>query len=72
VPVRAEIVNLAGFSVHADADETLGWLRRAQAPPAICYAVHGEPEPARTLAARIDAELGWPAVAPRDGERVRI
>ena len=72
VPVRAEIVNLAGFSVHADADEILAWLRTAEAPPGVCYAVHGEPEPSRALAARIDGELGWAAVAPRDGERVQI
>jgi metallo-beta-lactamase family protein len=72
VPVRAEIVNLAGFSVHADADETLAWIGSAEAAPGICYVVHGEPEPARTLAARIDSELGWAAVAPRDGELVKL
>jgi metallo-beta-lactamase family protein len=72
VPVRAEIVNLAGFSVHADADETLAWLGSAEAAPGICYAVHGEPEPTRALAARIDDELGWAAVAPRDGELVKL
>jgi metallo-beta-lactamase family protein len=72
VPVRAEVVNLAGFSVHADADEILAWLGAAEGAPAICYAVHGEPEPARALASRIDAELGWAAVAPRDAERVGV
>jgi metallo-beta-lactamase family protein len=72
VPVRAEVVNLAGFSVHADADETLAWLGSAEAAPGICYAAHGEPEPARALAERIDAELGWAAVAARDGEVVAI
>jgi metallo-beta-lactamase family protein len=72
VPVRAEVVNLAGFSVHADADETLAWLRAAEAPPGVCFAVHGEPDASRALAARIDAELGWASVAPRDGERVAV
>jgi metallo-beta-lactamase family protein len=72
VPVRAEIVNLAGFSVHADADETLAWLGSAASVPEICYAVHGEPGPAHSLAERIDAELGWAAVVPRDGERVTL
>jgi metallo-beta-lactamase family protein len=72
VPVRAEVVNLAGFSVHADADETLAWLGSAEAAPSICFAVHGEPEAARSLAARIDSELGWLAVVPRDGERVTV
>ncbi len=72
VPVRAEVVNLAGFSVHADADETLAWLGGAEAAPEMCFVVHGEPEAARALAARIDGELAWAAVVPRDGERVKL
>jgi metallo-beta-lactamase family protein len=72
VPVRAEVVNLSGFSVHADADEIVAWLRSAEAPPDICHTVHGEPEPAHALAGRIDRELGWAAAVPRDGERVKI
>ncbi len=33
VRVRAEIVNLPSFSVHADADELLAWLRTATRRP---------------------------------------
>ena len=33
VPVRAEIVDLADFSVHADAREIIDWLGRAPRPP---------------------------------------
>jgi metallo-beta-lactamase family protein len=72
VPVRAEVVNLGGFSVHADADEVLAWLRSAEAAPDLCYAVHGEAPATRALAGRIDRELGWASVAPRDGERVKL
>lgn len=72
VPVRAQVVALPEFSVHADADETLDWLARAERPPTTCYVVHGEPEAAQTLADRIADELGWAAVVPRDGERVRV
>lgn len=72
VPVRAEVVDLPEFSVHADADETLDWLASAERPPTTCYVVHGEPEAAATLAGRIGDELGWSAVTPRDGERVRV
>lgn len=72
VPVRAELVNLAGFSVHADADETLAWLASAAGSPEVCFAVHGEAVAARALAERIDRELGWSAVVPRDGERVAV
>jgi len=72
VRVRARVVNLPAFSVHADADEIMGWLRTAQGTPRGVYLVHGEPGPARHLADRIDAELGWMAVVPSLDEVVRL
>ena len=72
VPVRAEVRNLSAFSVHADADGLLGWLREGGSRPQGVFAVHGEREAAETLARRIDGELGLPAVVPHDGERVRL
>jgi metallo-beta-lactamase family protein len=72
VPVRAEVVVDRGFSVHADADEIVSWLRLLPSPPRTAYVVHGEPEPAATLAARLREELGWTAVVPRHRERVRL
>jgi len=72
VPVRAEILQVDAFSVHADADELLGWLGGTPTPPSVVYVVHGEPESSRALANRIRDELGWLAVVPRDGERVRL
>jgi len=72
VRVRAEVVSVPGFSVHADADEVLDWLRRAPQAPEACFVVHGEPTASDALARRIDEELGWVAVVPRDGEQVRL
>jgi metallo-beta-lactamase family protein len=72
VPVRAEVVDLQGFSVHADADELLGWLGRLEQPPSLCLVNHGEQRSAETLRDRIDDELGWTAVVPHDGERVVV
>lgn len=72
VPVRADVVDVEGFSVHADADEILAWLGSAAQPPRVVYVVHGEPAAAATLAERIGRELGWLAVVARDGERVRV
>ncbi|WP_088315165.1 MBL fold metallo-hydrolase RNA specificity domain-containing protein [Kineosporia sp. R_H_3] len=72
VPVRAEVVALDEFSVHADADDILAWLRSSPREPEVCYLVHGEPDAAATLAARVRAELGWCAVVPRPGERVLV
>jgi metallo-beta-lactamase family protein len=72
VPVRAEVVDLPSFSVHADADELLRWLGTATDPPAAGYVVHGEPEAAAALADTAFTRLGWNAVVPDYGERVRI
>jgi len=72
VPVHAEVVDVQGFSVHADADELLAWLGSAAEPPRVVYVVHGEPAASAELARRIGAELGWLAVVARDGERVRV
>lgn len=72
VPVRAEVVDAGGFSVHADGEELLAWARRLPAPPRIAFPVHGEPEAAEALRRVLAGELGWSAVVPRHGERVRL
>jgi len=72
VPVRCEVVDLPSLSVHADADELEAWLRTAQRPPEVVYLVHGEPAAAGALAERVQTGLGWTAIVPGLGERVRI
>ena len=72
VPVRAEVCNLTGFSVHADADELLGWLRTATREPAGVFVVHGELDASTTLQRRVRDELGWNAVVPIDGETLSL
>ncbi|GAA4743892.1 MBL fold metallo-hydrolase [Nocardioides endophyticus] len=72
VPVRAEIVDVPSFSVHADAAEIVDWLGQAPERPDVVYVVHGEPAASASLAVRIHDELGWTAVVPRHGERVRL
>lgn len=71
VPVRAHVVELGAFSVHADADELTEWLRPVP-PPETAYVVHGEQSAAEALATRLGDELGWSAVVPTQGERVRV
>ena len=70
VPVRAEVDVLDGFSVHADADELIDWLRTAETEPDCCYVVHGSAGASAALVERISAELDWVAVAPRPLEKV--
>lgn len=70
VPVRAEVVDLQEFSVHADADELLEWLGSMPGAPGTCFVNHGEEGSSFVLRDRIEQELGWPAVVPRQDERV--
>jgi metallo-beta-lactamase family protein len=72
VPVRAEVVADEEFSVHADADELVAWLREIPEPPETVYVTHGEPDSSARLAERIRGELDVTAVVPRLGERVRL
>lgn len=72
VPVRAEICDLTGFSVHADADELIGWLGTAAREPMGVFVVHGEERASLALQDRIRRELGWNAVVPVDGEKLSL
>jgi len=71
VPVRAEVVGVDGFSVHADSDGLLAWLASAPAPRMV-HVVHGEPSASQALADRITAELGWSAAVAEDGKVVDL
>ena len=72
VRVGAEVVQLAAGSAHADANETLAWLRTAPKAPRKVFVTHGEPDAADALRARIEHELGWPAHFPEYLERVDL
>jgi metallo-beta-lactamase family protein len=70
IPVKAEIVEAGSFSVHADSGELIAWLKSAEFPPRAMYIVHGEDESAQAFAKKVETELQWMAVVPRDGEQV--
>ena len=72
LPVRAEIVTLDDFSVHADADELLTWLGDLPQPPETVHVVHGEPAAAQALADGIRKEFDCAVSVPRYGERVLL
>ncbi|MGB9375365.1 MAG: MBL fold metallo-hydrolase [Jiangellales bacterium] len=72
VPVRAEVVSVEGFSVHADSDDLIAWLASGPDEPQVVYVVHGEPDAASALASRVRDELGWLAVVPAHDEIVRL
>jgi metallo-beta-lactamase family protein len=72
VPVRAEVVNVPAFSVHADQSELLAWLRTAPRPPEMTLVVHGETTAAAAFQKTIEDTLGWTAAVPRYLEQVRL
>jgi metallo-beta-lactamase family protein len=72
VRVRADVVALSQFSVHADSDELLQWVTSAPAPPETVYVIHGEPAASRELASAIQDALDTVAVVPHMGERVCV
>jgi metallo-beta-lactamase family protein len=72
VRVRADVVDLGGFSVHADGGEMVDWLETASPPPEWVFVVHGEPHASSALCDRIEERLDWNAVVPRHLERIRI
>lgn len=72
VPIRAEVIQLEGFSGHADATELLDWIRSAPQAPRAVYVTHGEPDAADALRARIQRELGWHARVPEHLETISL
>jgi metallo-beta-lactamase family protein len=71
IPVRAEVVDIRGFSAHADSGQVLDWLRQSPEPRSV-FVVHGEPESAAAFVEAVHTQLGWTAVAARYQERVRV
>ena len=72
VKVRAEVVQLGSFSIHADQRELVEWVASASPPPGAVYVVHGEGESSAELHRIIDEELDLACVVPRHLERVRL
>lgn len=72
VPVRAAVVTLESLSVHADADELVGWVSRVAGPPDTVFVVHGETSASDALSRRVREELNLVAVVPREGEAVLV
>ena len=72
VPVRARVETIHGLSAHADSEGLMRWLRTATRPPKRVFVVHGDPGPAKALAERIRAELGWEATVPAYRDCVRV
>jgi metallo-beta-lactamase family protein len=63
-PVRARVVQLAGFSSHADGVQLQRWLFHLKRAPRQVFVVHGEEASAMHYANTVRVDKGWNAVAP--------
>ena len=72
VPVKAKVEQLGEFSVHADSNELLAWLKPAILAPKHVFVVHGEAGVAETFSDEIHKKLGWSSSAPKDGETAEL
>jgi metallo-beta-lactamase family protein len=67
IPVRAHVTNVESFSVHADTNELIDWLKQAKKPKKT-YVVHGESEGQEHMQQRLTHELGWDVVIPKSNQ----
>ena len=72
VPITAEIRNINALSAHADADETLAWLKSGSVAPKRTFITHGELRAATALQNRITKELGWSSVVLEMGQEASL
>lgn len=67
IPVHAQIVKIESFSVHADSDELIAWLRQISKPKN-AFVVHGEADSQLAMRNRLINELGWRAIIPKSAQ----
>ncbi len=63
-PVNAKVVQMNGFSAHADRDELFRWLSGIGKPPRHLFVTHGEPDTARRFADFMRDKTGWEISVP--------
>jgi metallo-beta-lactamase family protein len=62
--VKANIVQVHGFSAHADRYELLTWLKGLQTPPRKVFVIHGETKSASGFADYLRRQTGWDVSVP--------
>lgn len=71
IPVNAHVTNVESFSVHADSDELITWLRQARKPKK-AYVVHGEVQGQQHMQQRLTQELGWDVEIPNSNQSFAV
>jgi len=63
-PVKARVVQIQGFSAHADKEELLQWLKSLSKPPRKLFIVHGEAASAKHFGQFVHERTGWEVAVP--------
>jgi metallo-beta-lactamase family protein len=71
-PVRARVVQLSGFSAHADRDELMKWLSALKKTPRQLFVTHGESEAADSFCEYIGEKMSWPVSLPEYQSQVLL
>jgi metallo-beta-lactamase family protein len=71
-PVRARVVQLNGFSAHADRNQLLKWLSSLKRPPRRVFVTHGEPSAAQNFALLVRDKNGYDTVVPKYQDKVLL
>jgi metallo-beta-lactamase family protein len=71
-PVRAKIVEIHGFSAHADKQELFRWLSGLVVAPRRIFVTHGESEVAEKFGEFLKEKTGWDVLVPEYGEEVLL
>ena len=70
--VRARIVQINGFSGHADRDGLFQWLSGLEKAPRRVFVTHGEEESALRFADYVQRGAGWQVTVPDYGEEAYL
>ncbi|MEG0831722.1 MAG: MBL fold metallo-hydrolase, partial [Acidaminococcaceae bacterium] len=72
IAVAAKIVNMQGFSAHADKDQMMEWFEKMEHRPQAFFVVHGEYDAASVFAETLQRNLGTATAIPQYGDSVII
>lgn len=71
-PVNANVVQVHGFSAHADKQEILTWLKHLKNTPRKIFVVHGEKETAHNFKDYLVEQTGWDVMVPKYQDIVKV
>ncbi len=72
VKIASDVVDIPGFSGHADAGQLIDWCRGIKETPKHVFIIHGEPDASKALQEKMSHDLRWEATIPKADEMVEI